>query len=55
MHVCRQTGLHHVRVALECLKELGAQDLPARVLLTRKVRCTLCCSLLVASRWWWLL
>jgi hypothetical protein len=28
---------HHVRVALECLKELGAQDLPARVLLTRKV------------------
>jgi hypothetical protein len=29
---------HHVRVALECLKELGAQDLPARVLLTRKVR-----------------
>jgi hypothetical protein len=29
---------HHLRVALECLKELGAQDLPARVLLTRKVR-----------------
>jgi hypothetical protein len=28
---------HHLRVALECLKELGAQDLPARVLLTRKV------------------
>jgi hypothetical protein len=33
---------HHVRVALECLKELGAQDLPARVLLTRKVRWCSC-------------
>jgi hypothetical protein len=33
---------HHVRVALECLKELGAQDLPARVLLTHKVRWLWC-------------
>eukprot|EP00882_Tetradesmus_deserticola_P019179 GHRQ01020629.1.p1 GENE.GHRQ01020629.1~~GHRQ01020629.1.p1 ORF type:complete len:249 (+),score=88.07 GHRQ01020629.1:34-780(+) len=29
---------HHLRVVLECLKELGAQDLPARELLTRQVR-----------------
>lgn len=28
---------HHLRVVLECLKELAATDLPARVLLTRKV------------------
>ncbi|KAF6263367.1 hypothetical protein COO60DRAFT_458910 [Scenedesmus sp. NREL 46B-D3] len=28
---------HHLRVALECLKELGAQDLPAREPLTRQV------------------
>ncbi|KAF8066392.1 ATG16 [Scenedesmus sp. PABB004] len=28
---------HHLRVALECLKELGATDLPARVLLQREL------------------
>lgn len=29
---------HHLRVALECLKELGAEDLPVRALLTLKAR-----------------
>lgn len=34
---------HHLRVALECLKELGAADIPARDLVSRKVRASLWC------------
>lgn len=28
---------HHLRILLECLKEMGASDLPARLLITHKV------------------
>jgi len=37
---------HHLRLLLECLKELGAMDLPARVLLSKKVQ-ALSCSTIV--------
>jgi len=29
---------HHVRMMLECLKELGAMDLPARILVSKQVQ-----------------
>lgn len=32
---------HHLRILLECLKELGAADLPGKVLLSHKVSCDL--------------
>jgi len=37
---------HHLRLLLECLKELGAMDLPARVLLSKKVQ-GLSCSTII--------